>query len=68
MELRSLRKHLVQLGECAGNKARFASVMTGERVRTHHHPVYVIGDVPGERATVAILQAPEDCANTIWGD
>jgi hypothetical protein len=42
--------------------------MTGERVRTHHDPVHVIGDVPEERTTVAILQASEDCANTIWGD
>ena len=45
MQLRTFRKHFVELIERAGDEVRLRVIVTGQGVGTLHDPIDVIGDV-----------------------
>jgi hypothetical protein len=65
MQLRTFRKHFVELGERAGNEVRLRVIVTGQRVGTLYDPINVIGDVSKKFRTVTTFQALENLTNVI---
>jgi hypothetical protein len=65
IELRSLWKNLAQLGECAFLEGLLAGVAAGQRMRAHHGPVDVVGDMFKECGAVTGLKSLEDFANAV---
>src|SRR5580704_11787241 len=65
MELRAILQNLAQLGESALPESFLATVVTGERVSSHHYPVDVVRDPLEERSAVAVLKSLKDLANTV---
>ena len=60
IELRSLWKNLAQLGECAFLEGLLAGVAAGQRMRAHHGPVDVIGDMGEKARAIAMLETSEN--------
>ena len=60
VQLRPVRQHLAELGEGTGDEIGFGFVVAGKRMRAHHGPIDVIGDVGEKTRAIATLETGEN--------